>query len=95
MIHIEDIREGMEVLGACETLIGVVDSIEGEHIVLVVAAPEGERFRVPLSWVEAVGGVVRLHLSAREVHQSCRKHAQEPPIRHPLAEEADQGPGTV
>jgi hypothetical protein len=85
----------MEVLGSNEELIGVVDAIEKDEIVLVEQGTAAQRHRVPLVCVEAIGAIVRLNRSLDELLHAERSEMEQQPIRHAIAQEANQGPGTV
>ena len=95
MIHTEDIQVGMEVIDTSEKHVGVVQSVEGDDIKLTDDDPEkGVLHRsIPVACVAWVGKFVRLDKSCEELRRAW--HVAEPPIRHPLAQEAEHGPGTL
>ncbi|SIO41298.1 hypothetical protein SAMN05444166_4496 [Singulisphaera sp. GP187] len=63
-----DIREHMEVYGACGKLIGKVDHVEGSEIKLTKSdSPDGHHHMIPLAWVAKVHDHVHLSKTCDEV----------------------------
>ena len=69
MINAQQIREHMEVIGADDVHVGVVDRVEGSDIKLTKRDPlaEGTHHRVPLDWVERVDSHVHLNKESSEL----------------------------
>ena len=69
MINTQQIREHMEVFGADDVHVGVVDRVEGADIKLTKKDPlaEGTHHRVPLDWVERVDSRVHLNKDSTEL----------------------------
>jgi hypothetical protein len=69
MINTQQIREHMEVIGADDVHVGVVDRVEGSDIKLTKrdALAEGTHHRVPLDWVERVDTHVHLNKDSSEL----------------------------
>jgi hypothetical protein len=68
MSEFEDIREHMEVVGADDEHVGIVDHVEGKNIRLTKrdAAAGGQHRLIPLAWVDDVDDKVRLDRNAEE-----------------------------
>ena len=69
MINTEQIREHMEVRGADNVHVGVVDRVEGNEIKLSKSDPlaEGAHRFVPLEWVDRVDAHVHLNKDSSEL----------------------------
>jgi hypothetical protein len=62
-----DIREHMDVIGACGNKLGRVDHVEGSKIKLTKNdSPDGMHHLIPMSWVEQVDEHVHLSKSCGE-----------------------------
>jgi hypothetical protein len=68
------VTEQMEVLGSDGTLVGTVDKIRGDRIILAKgdAAAGGLHHSIPCSWVETVEGTVTLNRTAEEARKEWR-----------------------
>jgi hypothetical protein len=69
MIIAQQIGEHMEVFGADDVHVGVVDRVEGSDIKLTKTDPlaEGAHHRIPLDWVERVDSRVHLNKHSSEL----------------------------
>lgn len=73
------IQEHMAVVGSDGEHVGVVDGVEGERIKLTRTDPEagGQHHYIPLDWVDAVEGAIRLRVSAEEAQQSWQSEGEQ------------------
>jgi hypothetical protein len=69
MANIDDIRQQMHVITDCGTIIGLVDSVEGDLIRLNASDLDftGEYHYIPMHWVDRVDNHVHLNRSWDEV----------------------------
>jgi hypothetical protein len=65
-----NIREHMEVIGACNKLLGHVDQVEGNSIKLTRdSAPDNQHHYIPLDWVARVDEHVHITKSCGEARR--------------------------
>ena len=63
-----EIKEHMEVVASCGTVIGKVDHVEGDTIKLTRKdSADGQHHRIPLSWVAKVHDHIHLNKDHKEV----------------------------
>lgn len=72
------IQEHMAVVGSDGEHVGTVDHVEGERIKLTRTDPtaRGQHHYLPLSWVEAVEGAVRLNVSSQQAIQGWQSEGE-------------------
>lgn len=94
------IQEHMAVVGSDGEHVGVVDNVEGDMIKLTRNDPtaRGQHHFIPMSWVEAVEGAVRLNVSSQQAIQEWqtegeRESAGQGGGEDPYAENRDRSVG--
>ena len=72
-MNFSDIREHMAVYGSCGDRVGTVDRVQGEWLRLTRDPDAGDDGHlVPLDWVDAVTGHVRLSQPCDEIMRRWR-----------------------
>jgi len=77
MVDASAIQEHMAVVGSDGEHVGVVDKVENDQIKLTRNDPEanGQHHYIPLSWVDAVEGAVRLSVDSQQAKSEWQSEA--------------------